>query len=143
MTKIVYNACHGGFGLSHKAIMRYAELKGITLYAGNEYAVDLNHDSTINTYTTVPYDEFLLIYEECRKKRNYARSNALMFRVRDIARTDPVLVQVVEELGDEASDKHAELEIVELPAGTRYRIKENGDGFETVETPDDLRWDIA
>jgi hypothetical protein len=29
MTKVAYNACYGGFSLSHKAIMRYAELKGI------------------------------------------------------------------------------------------------------------------
>jgi hypothetical protein len=143
MTKIVYNACRGGFGLSHKGIMRYAELKGITLYAGNEYAVDLNHGSAFNTYTTIPYNEFLSIYEECRKERNFSRSNALMFRVRDIARTDPVLVQVVEELGIEASDQYAELRIVELPAGTRYRIKENDNGYETVETPDDLKWDVA
>jgi hypothetical protein len=33
MTKIVYNACYGGFGLSDEAIMRYAEIKGITLYS--------------------------------------------------------------------------------------------------------------
>ena len=30
--KIVINVCYGGFGLSHKAIMKYAELKGIKLY---------------------------------------------------------------------------------------------------------------
>lgn len=32
MTKIVYNTNYGGFGLSDAAIMRYAEIKGITLY---------------------------------------------------------------------------------------------------------------
>lgn len=32
MTKIVYNACFGGFGLSEAGLMRYAELKGLTLY---------------------------------------------------------------------------------------------------------------
>jgi hypothetical protein len=32
MTKIVYNACHGGFGLSEAAILRYAEIKGIKLW---------------------------------------------------------------------------------------------------------------
>ena len=30
--KVVINACYGGFGLSEKAVMRYAELKGLTLY---------------------------------------------------------------------------------------------------------------
>ena len=28
MTKIVYNACYGGFGLSEDAILRYAEITG-------------------------------------------------------------------------------------------------------------------
>lgn len=32
MTKIVYNACYGGFSLSDAAIERYAEIKGITIY---------------------------------------------------------------------------------------------------------------
>ena len=36
MTKIVYNACHGGFGLSEVAIRPYAEIKGITLYPAHE-----------------------------------------------------------------------------------------------------------
>lgn len=30
--KVVINACYGGFGLSHEAVLRYAEIKGITLY---------------------------------------------------------------------------------------------------------------
>jgi hypothetical protein len=29
MTKVVYNACYGGFGLSAEARQRYAELKGL------------------------------------------------------------------------------------------------------------------
>lgn len=29
MTKIVYNACYGGFGLSPTALNRYKEIKGI------------------------------------------------------------------------------------------------------------------
>lgn len=29
MAKIVYNACHGGFGLSKAAMARYAEIKGL------------------------------------------------------------------------------------------------------------------
>lgn len=30
MTKVVYNSCFGGFGLSKKALARYAEIKGIS-----------------------------------------------------------------------------------------------------------------
>jgi len=31
MKKVVINSCHGGFGLSHEAVVRYAELKGFDL----------------------------------------------------------------------------------------------------------------
>jgi flavin-dependent dehydrogenase len=55
---------------------------------------------------------------------NYTWSN--------IDRTDKVLVQVVEELGDEANDLFSHLEVEEIEAGTHYRIL-NYDGVETVE----------
>ena len=60
----------------------------------------------------------------------------------DIRRDDPFLVQVVEELGKEASHDAADLRIVDLPAGTKYRISEY-DGYETIETIDDITWSIA
>ena len=30
--KVVINRCYGGFGLSHEAVMRYFEIKGVTVY---------------------------------------------------------------------------------------------------------------
>ena len=94
MTKIVYNACYGGFGISEKAFARYKELGG-----------------------TCDWD-------------------------RDIPRTDLALIQVIEELGEEANGDCAEIYIVEIPAGTRYRIDEY-DGNERVMTIDDYDWKIA
>ena len=41
-------------------------------------------------------------------------------------RTDPKLIQVVEELGDAANGQCAKLEIVEIPDGTDYEIEEHG-----------------
>lgn len=32
MSKIAISICHGGFNLSHKALLKYAELKGIKNY---------------------------------------------------------------------------------------------------------------
>lgn len=95
MTKIVYNNCFGGFGLSKKAIERYFELNS------GEY-----------------------------------------FYPHDLERDDPILVQVVEELGSEANGKFSELAIRELPAGTRYRIDEYH-GNESVITDDEQGWRIA
>ena len=97
-TKIVYNACYGGFGLSRKAINRYWEIQG----------------------------------EPCPK--NWYDS--------DMNRTDPILVQVVEELGKKASGFAADLVIEELPKGTLYRINEC-DGYESIETADSVDWSVA
>lgn len=61
---------------------------------------------------------------------------------REIDRTDPALVQTVEELGDKANGRHAKLKIAEVPSGTLYRIDEY-DGNESVMTQDDYDWKIA
>ena len=56
-----------------------------------------------------------------------------------IERHDPILVQVVEELGEEADGSCAKLRIEELPEGSAYRIDEY-DGRESVMTADDYDW---
>ena len=55
-----------------------------------------------------------------------------------IERHNPLLVQCVEELGDEAGNEYSELAIAEL-SGNKYII-ENYDGAETVIEPDDITW---
>ena len=50
----------------------------------------------------------------------------------DIERHDPILVAVVEELGDEVNDVFSELTIIDIPEGYDYTI-DDYDGFETVE----------
>jgi hypothetical protein len=72
----------------------------------------------------------------------YAQSNELYFSDRDIERNDPVLAQVVEELGDRANGSHAKLRIFEVSAGTLYRIDEY-DGIESVMTQDTYDWKVA
>ena len=49
----------------------------------------------------------------------------------DITRDDIVLVQVVEELGQEANGHHSELKIVEIPDGISWFI-DDYDGMETI-----------
>jgi len=121
MTKVVYNNCYGGFDLSEAAMLRYAELKNITLYPEK------------STWSTIcwlqpPSDD---------------GSDRGCLSADDIDRADPILVQVVEELGSEAaSGECARLRIRELEPGTRYRIDEY-DGNETVMTIDSYDWRIA
>ena len=94
MSKVVINDCYGGFSLSEKAVIRYAELSGLPLksesgqwgpgyYLNGEYWSD-----------------------------------------RDLKRDDPHLVKVVEELGREAGGRFANLKIEEIPEGALYRIRE-------------------
>jgi hypothetical protein len=138
MTKIVYNACYGGFSLSHEAMMRYAEIKGITLYTKKKYGY--------NHYYLCPPEEYDRINAEEQAKPvspdRFERSNRLYISNRDFERNDPILVQVVEELGDKANGMCAELCIAEVPAGTLYRIDEY-DGFESVQTKDSYDWNVA
>ena len=111
MTKIVYNACYGGFGLSDKAIQRYSDLAGLSLIYKEEW-----------DHWELPNGEYWWSSE--------------------LSRTDPILVQVVEELGKKADGYCAELAIDELPAGTLYHIHEY-DGLETVMTQDAYDWSVA
>lgn len=136
MTKIVYNACYGGFGLSEKATLRIAELKGIKIYTDKQ-------NGWINQYYTVPVEEFERIKAEDDKKRDWTRSNEAYYSDYNIERDDPILVQVVEELGEEASGSCANLQIAEVPAGTAYRIDEYDGNESVMTTSSDYDWKIA
>ena len=115
MTKVVINVKYGGFGLSHEAIMRYAELKGINLVTDDVKYYSLTGKPIYNSY-----------YVDSVKSENY-------FSLHDIEdRTDAALVQVVEELGEKASGPHAELKIVEIPDDVKCWKIEEYDGFESV-----------
>lgn len=126
VSKIVISLGFGGFVLSDKGIKRYAEIKGITLFEEK-----FNGHSV---FLTKPLSE---IGDEPFFRHK--------FNVDSIERTDPALVQMIEELGDEAADNYhplAAFEIVTLPKGTKYRIQEY-DGDEWVETENDIVWSIA
>ena len=142
--KIVINRCYGGFGLSHKAVMRYAELKGIKLYpffdditkqVYGERAT-LDNPEVMVSYTLVPIEEYNMILAEDEKKPlgadRYANSNALYFSEINIPRTDPDLITVIKELGEEANDRFSKLAIIEIPDDIEWEISEY-DGCETVE----------
>lgn len=134
--KVVINACYGGFGLSEAGYMRLAELKGVTLtkdgngmfaqfFTGPPPKAPARGSESNKTWAA---------YNESYKK--------VAFNVDQFPRTDPHLVQVVEELGDKASGSCAELVIREVPKGTLYRITEY-DGYESIEEHGSGDWNIA
>lgn len=139
MTKIVYNACYGGFSLSKEAIQRYWEIKGQQVWIEDK-------QWRFNVWLVPPEErmkqksteEFASMTMKERIAYNEAYS-AQSWYDRDVDRHDPVLVQVVEEMGDEASGEFAKLRIAEVSGP--YRI-DKYDGFESVETPDSYDWII-
>ncbi len=128
MTKVAYNACYGGFGLSEEAHKLYAKKKGVELYV-----VEVN--SFLKHYATVPKDQYnKMSREEQNKHYWYPEFDD---------RSEPELIATIEELGcEKASGQFASLVIEDLPKGTKYRIKEY-DGYESIETEYNTEWRIA
>ena len=135
MTKVVYNACYGGFNLSSEACKRYWELQGkevwiedmdwgfsVWLVPPEERVVKPKNWYDITTDERVAYNKQ---YKE--QTWNDDR----------VDRHDPILVQVVEELGEKANGMCAKLAIDEVSGP--YRIDEY-DGYETVKEPDGYDW---
>lgn len=163
MKKVVYNACFGGFGLSPLATKRYAELCGRECYffanprrnghTDLENFIEVSAEDAGEYVIWYAYDtrealEWLKMERtwkdwplDRRQQHNEMTSKHSLY-YRGIARDDPLLVQVVEELGEKANGCHANLKIREIPTGTKYRIDEY-DGSESVMTIDDYEWETA
>lgn len=144
MTKIVYNTCYGGFGLSEEAILRYAEIKGLKVYIERRSPFFATYWTAPPEERTgvLPNDENFRYASMEDKQRSNELYDALTIYEGRISRTDPILVQVVEELGEKANGNNAELAIAELPSGTLYRIDEY-DGNESVVTQEEYEWSVA
>ena len=123
MTKVVINNCFGGFELSDKAMQRYCELKGIKVYPEDR-------DGFMVFWLSPPTGD---------ENEDVDRDTINNW---NLNRDDPSLVQVVEELGEDANGDFAALGIVDIPPGTKYRIVEY-DGNESIETADDINWKTA
>lgn len=101
--QIVINSKHGGFDLSHQAVLRYAELKGLQLQHEPLGFQDLQ------LYTL----------------------NGEHWHPSQIPRDDPQLVQVVQELQQKANGYYSKLHIVTIPQDVPWTIQEY-DGLEWV-----------
>lgn len=149
--KIVLNGCYGGFGLSYEAMVLYWHARCRDLYFYRDISVYddyskvhkyerislLDIQQSRNTWTGFIYcttkdqGEYLDHFPEC------------VVSDKDIDRTDPILVSVVEIMGSEAaSGRFAKLYIEEIPKGTQYKI-DNYDGIESLITQDDDDWKTA
>lgn len=145
--KIVINAQHGGFGLSAKAVKRLAELNGKECYFfTHDYTANVYNPLTIQecddgktwggwTAFTIPNPNEALPKEKRDADGTYKSYNKayedIYLDSRPEERDDPLLVQVVEELGEEANGQYSSLKIVEIPGGIDWEIDEY-DGWESI-----------
>ena len=135
--RLVINQCFGGFGLSNKAIKRYLELQGKDVYFYKQ--TKYNHRDGYVEYTLYDGKDSGLFSITMTKHLGdvysgeiYNKENSeYSFYVGDLKRDDPILVQVVEELTEEADGSCAKLRIVEIPDGVDYYI-DDYDGQESV-----------
>jgi len=118
VTKIVINTQHGGFGLSQKAIQKLIDEHGYekTKVKDGEYE---------NPEAEIVSDEG--VFQDKEKTEAF-----LMNTYVDSLRAEPSLVQVVEELDEEeASGRHSDLKVVEVPDDVDWKIV-NREGVEHV-----------
>jgi hypothetical protein len=136
MTKIVVNRKHGGFGLSPKAEKRYLELigKDCYFYKQTKYGFENNG---VEEYSRIAIDEAphafvaYTITKDLGEVVNEIPNDDTYWYDGDLERNDPILIRVVEEMGEEANDKYAELEIVEIPDDVEWQI-DDYDGYESI-----------
>jgi len=134
--KVVVNKCYGGFGLSYEAMMLWAKLKNMKLYAYVSVAEykDGPHESR-DWERYAPYrpgaEVFCIHYSTSLLSKTGKLSDKGYVSEYDIPRDDPALITVVEKLGEKACGRCAELRVIEIPAGVEYEIDEY-DGNETV-----------
>ena len=105
---IVINVCHGGFGLSREAELQYLDRVGIA------YRLDDREDR----YSNTNFGPYIIV-------------NGVHWSDQSIARDDPALIAVVQNLGAAANGAHARLKIVTIPADVAWQIDEY-DGKEWV-----------
>jgi hypothetical protein len=136
MAKVVINCCYGGFGISRKAVERYLEIKGTPYWITEDTKF-----KSFGLYTVwlVPPEQrpeskegeaFYAMTMDDRKAYNEEYSNNTWYP-HDVSRDDSILIQVIEELGEEANGDHASLKIVNIPDGVEWQIEEY-DGKEWV-----------
>lgn len=143
--KIVMNSCYGGFSLSPRGERRYLELKGLNSYFYKQSKYNYT-DGTMEFVRLDNIDDvpdlffYCTTYDQGETLLDYPKD---IFHSRDLKRSDPILVQVVEELGAESFGKCAKLEIIDIDKGRWFKIDEY-DGYESIQYRDiDDEWILA
>lgn len=150
--KIILNKDYGGFSVSLMAYKLYAEKKGIELYAYyRDYSNYLSQGVIVYRKIDWTVPSLLEYYNNglssvycftknlgesiIESKENKEEVNEIFvkysFYLGKQNREDPILIEVVEELGNKANGSFSDLKVVEIPDELDYVI-DNYDGYETL-----------
>lgn len=120
--------------LSPMAVIRYAQLKGKSLYwylYHSEKKLYFRISDITDKYKqdrafwhSENYYALRDLGESCETFPKTVKAGA--FNKRRISRTDPVLIQVIEELGPLAGENGTGFEVVEIPDGIEWKIIKSG-----------------
>ena len=129
--KVILNKCYGGFGISKAGYELYAKKKGIDIFA---YETDFVNGKSV--YKKTCKGDMLFITYLTKDYGDCIEESSVDFAKFDLYldsghREDPILIEVVEELGDSANGSFAKLVIVDIPDGMKYEI-DDYDGVETL-----------
>lgn len=124
MPKIAYNDCFGGFSLSDEAVKLGRRLSNNPMWNGACFPGEVYSDGSVKG------DEYASLLSDSHHLDD------------SIKRTDPILIAVIEQLGSKANGRCADLKIIEVAYGAKYRIDEY-DGNENVMFPNDYNWETA
>lgn len=134
--KVIINSCYGGFGLSLEVLYRSIK-ENIPVFECYEYGderMTRDWDSLLSKMNK-KYKEFKTsnvynwLYDE-KEKKMYAFKSFHGEESHKI-RTNPDLIKIVEEMGEKANGRCAELSIVDIPDDVDWFIDEY-DGIESV-----------
>ncbi len=132
--RVVINNCHGGFGLSNDAVLRYLELSSVPVWCEEQNSLIPFKYWLVppgpNRLSDPSSDEWADMTIQERQAHNQAYSKQVFYD-REVPRDDPFLVRTVLELGKMANGRCAELKVVEIPEDVDWIIEEY-DGLEWI-----------
>jgi hypothetical protein len=129
--KVAINTCYGGFSLSDLAVKNYVELKGLKFFTEQNNGKTSYYTIEVEKYKQELAEENRLFDENSKDYKGHPSNRHCWSAESQIRRDDPILIQVIEDLGDKANGTYANLKIVEIPDDVKYKI-DNYDGLETI-----------
>lgn len=123
--KVILNKCFGGFDVSDEAYSLYAKKKGLKLYR-----YENRTDGYFKTDKSGSFGNYFTKDFGNRVSKSGIDWDYCLY-LNEGHREDPVLIEVVEELGEKASGRYGNLKVVEIPDGLNY-VVDDYDGVETL-----------